>query len=286
MRRFHALIVSALLLLAAAPARAQTPVPDVVASDTLSEIRLADGSVLVGRVEAVDADRIIVVTSGGTRVEVRRSQIRSIRAVRVRGTDGMVYREDPAGTRLFFAPTGRSLGAGEGYFGVYELFFPFVSVGVTDRFTVAAGTPIIPEAIGEFFYVAPKVTVVKTERVNLGAGAFVGFADGEAGGIGFAVGTVGDRDNALTGGVGVGFGGGEVSQPILMLGGETRLGRQTKLLTENYLFPSENGVVISGGIRFFGEQLSADAGLAAGSLDGGFACCLPLVNFVYTFGRR
>jgi hypothetical protein len=269
----------------AAPERAQAQTPIPAASDTLREIHLADGSVLIGRIESVTRDRVTVVTQAGLRVELDAAQIRSAAPVRVR--EGRVVREDPTGTRLFFAPTGRSLDAGEGYFGVYELFFPFLTYGVTDRFTIAAGTPVVPGAIGEFGYVAPKLTIIRSERVNVGTGVFAGFAEGELGGIAYGVGTWGSRDNAFTGGVGFAFGGGEFfDEPILMLGGETRLGQQTKLLTENYFVPGESGALLSGGIRYFGERISADLGIGGFFSGEESECCLPLVNVVYTFGRK
>ncbi|HEX8359347.1 MAG TPA: hypothetical protein VF613_04540 [Longimicrobium sp.] len=269
----------------AAPERAHAQTPLPAASDTLREIHLADGSVLIGRIEAVAGDRVTIVTQAGVRVELDRAQIRSALPVRVR--EGRVVREDPTGTRLFFAPTGRSLAAGEGYFGVYELFFPFLTYGVTDRFTMAAGTPVVPGAIGEFAYVAPKLTVIRSERLNVGTGIFAGFAEGELGGIAYGVGTWGDRDNAFSGGVGFAFGDGEFfDQPIVMLGGEMRAGPQLKLLTENYIIPGEAGALLSGGVRFFGERISADAGVGALIGNDGAECCLPLVNFVYTFGRK
>ncbi len=269
----------------AAPGRAHAQTPLPAASDTLREIHLADGSVLIGRIEAVAGERVTIVTQAGVRVELERAQIRSALPVRVR--EGRVVREDPTGTRLFFAPTGRSLAAGEGYFGVYELFFPFLTYGVTDRFTFAAGTPVVPGAIGEFAYVAPKLTLIRGERLNVGTGVFAGFAEGDLGGIAYGVGTWGDRDNALTGGVGFAFGDGEFfDQPIVMVGGEMRAGPQFKLLSENYLVPGESGALISGGLRFFGERISADAGLGALIGNDGAECCLPLVNFVYTFGRK
>jgi len=43
------------------------------------------------------------------------------------------------------------------------------------------------------------------------------------------------------------------------------------------------GALVSGGLRFFGERLSADFGIGAAFGDTEAACCLPLVNFVYTF---
>jgi hypothetical protein len=282
------LALLALLLVLAAPAAAaaQVPASTLVASDTVREIRLADGSVVFGRIQAVEGDTVVIVTTGGTRLEVARTQIVSVRAERGRIQNGRVWRDDPTATRLFFAPTGRSLQAGEAYFGVYELFFPFITYGVSDRVVLTAGTPVIPEAIGEFAYVGGKVTVVQSERVNVGVGAFAGLDGGNTAGIAFAVGTWGTRDNAFSAGVGTGFGGDELTRPVVMLGGESRLGRNTKLLTENYLVPGENGALLSAGVRIFGEQLSADAGVAGFLSSDDSFCCFPVVNFVYTWGRK
>ncbi|HEX2190516.1 MAG TPA: hypothetical protein VHG51_16525 [Longimicrobiaceae bacterium] len=285
-----ALLVPLWLALPPAPAAAQVP-ERIAPSDTLVQVRLADGSTLFGRVVAVEDERVVLETEAGARVEVTRAQIRSLRPVAGRVRDGEVWEEDPHATRLFFAPTGRALRAGEGYFGVYELFFPFVTFGVADRLTVAAGTPIVPGAIGEFAYVGPKLLLVDAPRMQVSAGVFAGFFDGGTAGIAYGVGTWGDRDDAITAGAGWGFttdgDDSEVSsKPLVMLGGETRAGRRTKLLTENYFVFGESGGIVSGGVRFFGDRLSADAGIATllgAGCDG--QCILPVVNFVYSFGR-
>jgi hypothetical protein len=284
------LLVLALLARAAAPAPAQVP-EQVAVSETLVEVRLADGSTLFGRVVAVEGDRITLETQAGARVELRRSQIRSLRPVGGQVKDGEVWRNDPHATRLFFAPTGRSLARDEGYFGVYELFFPFVTYGLTSRVTVTGGTPIFPGAVGDFAYFGPKLLVVDAPRTQVSAGVFTGLFEGGLTGVLYGVGTFGDRDNALTTGIAFGFesgdGGSEVfEEPLVMLGGEARAGRNTKLLTENYFAPGESGALISGGIRFFGERLSADFGVGAFIGDGDAGCCLPLVNFVYSFGGQ
>jgi hypothetical protein len=297
---YHALLRAAraltLVLLALAAALAPSPaaaqVPERIAvSDTLVEVRLSDGSTLFGRVVEVQDERIVLETQAGARVELSRPQIRSLRRVSGVVRDGVVWEDDPHGTRLFFAPTGRALAAGEGYFGVYELFFPFVTFGVTDRLTLAGGTPIIPDAIGELAYLGPKLLLVDAPRMKLSVGVFAGFYDGGTAGIAYGVGTWGDRDNAFTAGAGWGFtsegGDGSVSdRPLVMLGAESRAGRRTKVLTENYFVFGESGALLSGGLRFFGERLSADAGLGLAYGGDDLACCLPLINFVYSFGER
>lgn len=67
-----------------------------------------------------------------------------------------------------------------------------------------------------------------------------------------------------------------------MVGGEHRLTRRLKFVTENYFF--EEGGLVSGGIRFMGDRLSADLGLFA-PLDADFFFAAPMVNFVWKFGK-
>ncbi|HEU4882266.1 MAG TPA: hypothetical protein VFT45_08480 [Longimicrobium sp.] len=273
------------------PAAAQVDTVAVVA-DSLYTIRLSDGSVLYGRVTEQTADALTVETQSGATVRLRRDQVVSITRLAGRVVNGEVWGDDPHATRLFFGPTARAIPKGEGYFGVYELFFPFVSYGVTDRFTISGGTPVFPEAIGKVFYLAPKYEVLRTPTASAAVGVLALFATeevtGGSAGLLYGVGTFGTPDQALTVGATVPFiASGDDSeigdQPVFMIGGEARMSRRTKFITENYFMPGESGALISGGVRFFGERLSADFGLGAGFGDGDNACCLPLVNFVYSF---
>ena len=64
------------------------------------------------------------------------------------------------------------------------------------------------------------------------------------------------------------------------LGGERRLNRRVKLVTENY---HVGGVTLaSGGFRFLGESLSADLGLVV-PLGEDEIFAFPIVNFVWKF---
>lgn len=278
------LLCAALLACAlAGPHRASAQVTDTVAAarDSLYEIRLTDGSVLYGRIADDGADEVVVVTQAGATVRLLRGQISSMTPMEGRVVAGRVWPKDPNATRLFFGPTARAVGAGEGYLGVYELVFPFLTFGVTDRFSISGGTPIIPDIIGEVWYLAPKLTLVETETMAAAAGVLAAGADGDLVGIAYGVGTWGGPDRSVTAGVGFGFSGDEFSnQPVAMIGGELRAGPSTKFITENYFAPGEDGIITSAGIRFFGERLSADLGIATDlDIDGFF----PLVNFVYSF---
>lgn len=275
----------------AAPAPASAQETDTVSAqtDTLSEIRLTDGSVFHGRIVQADGERVVFVTVGGARVEVERARIRSIAPVRGTVRNGEVWPADHNRTRLFFAPTGRTLEKGQGYFGVYELFLPFVSYGVSDAVTLSGGLPVLPGDVGAFVYVAPKVRLVNAPGTTVSAGLLGAYAteSGDFAGVLYGVGTLGDGENALTFGAGAPFADGDLFSAIFMLGGETRISRRLKLLSENYFAPDLEGAILTGGVRFIGDRLSADAGLALPTGDCGESpCVLPIVNFVYTFGGR
>jgi hypothetical protein len=63
---------------------------------------------------------------------------------------------------------------------------------------------------------------------------------------------------------------------VLVLGGETRVGRHVKLLAEHWIFTSGAGgfTLLSGTVRFTGGRLSAAPGLI-GAAEQGVGCCLP-----------
>jgi hypothetical protein len=56
--------------------------------------------------------------------------------------------------------------------------------------------------------------------------------------------------------------------------------RSVKLITENYGWAS--GGLLSAGVRFFGDRLSADVALAT-PLNSGGVFAFPIVNFVWRF---
>lgn len=264
--------------------------------DTVYHLVLADGSSFYGHIESQDADGVVFVTLGGVRLEVERSQIRSLEPASGRVVEGEVWPRDPNGTRLFFGPTGRALRSGEGYVGLFELFFSFGAIGIGDRLVLAGGTPVIPEVFGDIIYLAPKVNVLSAGGVDLAAGVLAFFVteafDEGSIGIAYGVGTIGDEDRALTGGIGWGFALGDAAtlsnDPVVLLGGELRTSRRVKLITENYIFVINDEFadpfgILTGGLRFLGDRFSADLGFGGfvGMEDAG--CCLPVLSASYTF---
>jgi hypothetical protein len=193
---------------------------------------------------------------------------------------------DPNPTRLFFGPTGRSIKKGEGYIGVYELFLPFVQFGITDRLSIGGGTPLIFSEGGERpFWITPKFQLQENAKVSTSVGAlhFLNIDDVDLG-IAYLASTIGSTDTAVTVGVGWAYVNTNIDNEgavVAMIGGEKRVGRRIKLITENYVF--NGGGILSGGIRFIGDSLSADLGLFSplNSFDGLLA--LPIANFVWKF---
>lgn len=268
-----------------ATVQAQAP-PDIPApSDTIYEVRLGDGSVIFARVVELDEARVVFETVGGARLDVERSGIEAVRPATGQVVEGEFWGEDPGGTRLFFTSTGRSLRGGESYIGTYVVVLPFAAVGITDRFTIVGGAPIL---FGELepFYLGPKFQIIRQAEVQASVGTLAFFFDDEVVGVAYGVATFGDTERALSAGIGYFYSGDEVlNEPAFMLGGETRVSRRIKLITENYVLPDAVGVVLSGGVRIIGDRFNTEVGAMGAIADGDGGCCVPLINFSYSFGR-
>ena len=280
---------SALLLFAflapAAPARAQAGQPAQAAEGRadVHELVLRDGSRLFGRIERETDTEVVFRTHSGATVTARRIDIVSLKRVKGRVEQGEFLRTDLHSSRLFFAPTGRSLDKGQVSVGVFEFLAPFVQVGVTDRFSVGGGTPLVFGIDEEYrpFWFTPKYQVLNTEQVQAAVGVLQLFnIDGDSAGIAYGVSTFGNSDNALTVGAGVAYASDERGG-VVMVGGERRVRNNLKLITENYVWKSGDGI-LSGGVRFIGERLSADLALAF-PLGVGDFFAFPVVNFMYVF---
>jgi hypothetical protein len=274
---------------AVSPARAQEALkaPAAVSTVTLQELVLRDGSRLYGQVEREDETEVLFRTQAGTLVTAQRAEIASLRAVRGSIIQGEFLRHDPNSSRLIFGPTGRAIEKGQAYLGVYEFLMPFVQVGVTDRFSIGGGTPLIFGFEDEWdrpFWITPKLQVFKGASSSFAVGAFHAFGVGnDGGGIGYGVGTFGSEIGSVTVGAGMAYSGMDNAAGVLMVGAERRLHRNVKWITENYLWSGGEGVT-SGGFRFFGERLSADLALAIPiGADSFFV--FPVVNFVYVFTK-
>ena len=248
------------------------------------ELTLRDGSRLFGRVVSVEADVIVFRTTAGADLTVDLAGVAALRVVRGRVVNHEFVPADPNATRLLFGPTARSLEAGQGYLAVYEILMPFVQVGLTDRISFGAGTPLVFGGdTSHPFWISPKAQVFDGTRAQVAVGLLHIFAGGDDQvGIAYGVTTIGHEDDAVTIGAGYGYetsgGGGSV---VVMVGGEHRVSRRLKLVTENYVWEGASGI-LSGGVRFIGDRLSADLGLVMPVGDDGFFA-FPVVSFAWSF---
>ena len=287
-------VISGLLMVAVCACAAtrahaqQNPAPAIVvaAQGQLQELVLRDGTHAFGRVEKVDGGRVTFRTEAGAILDVDVAQVVSANIATGQIVEGAFWPADSNPTRLFFAPTGRTLKRGESYFGVYEIYISFVQFGITDRFSIGGGTPLL--FVGEIshpFWFTPKLQIISrpNTQASIGVMHFLN-VDRETVGIAYGAVTQGSSDSALTVGLGWAYDHGKnyhSNTAVLMIGGEHRISRRVKFVTENYLINSEG--MITGGFRFMGERLSADIGLIAPL--GGDVFALPMVNFVWKMGK-
>ncbi|CAN5812987.1 hypothetical protein BH18ACI5_BH18ACI5_27090 [soil metagenome] len=285
-------VILILLILVAAPsARAQGTTTDTstgaltqaVQNPDIYELVLKDGSRAFGTVINETDQEVVFRTHGGATLTARRADIVTLRRVKGRIQEGEFMRSDEHRSRLFFAPTGRSLERGQVSVGVFEFLAPFVQVGVTDRFSVGGGTPLVFgfEDFERPFWITPKLQVYNGGRAQAAVGVLHVFSGGgESAGIGYGVATFGSVDNAVTVGAGIAYDGDDQGA-LYMIGGERRVRTNLKLITENYITKGGNGI-LSGGLRFIGGRLSADLALAV-PLGVGELYAFPVVNFMYIF---
>ena len=260
---------------------------DVPSPGQIQVLITEDGSRTVGRILAVRDNAVSFETDLGILiipvVKIREVQTPPTSAIR----KGHVWHPNPNETRLFFAPNGRTLRQGEGYFADYYILFPGMAFGLTDRLTIGGGMSLIPgiRPDEQLFYVTPKLGVVAQEHVNLAVGAlFVRIPDEHSVGILYGVSTFGTPDASLTVGMGFGFEGGDSKErPFFMVGGEKRISSSTSLVTENWLAPGMDAPLVSYGIRFFGKRLSVDLGLLNLLNDQAIFPGVPYVDFVFKF---
>ena len=101
-------------------------------------------------------------------------------------------------------------------------------------------------------------------------------------GIAYVATTFGPSDAAVTAGAGCAYATGDEGgcSAVVMVGGERRLSRRVKFISENYVW--QDSGLLSAGFRFLGDRLSADVGLVIPIGTEEFVA-VPIVNFVWIF---
>lgn len=281
------LVITAILTLLAGitvPSTGQQADPLRVLSDTtaVQEIELGDGTTLLGRIVRIDGDDISFRTLGGVDILFERRDVRSVRKVRGQLYDGEFWPEDPSNSRLFLGPTARVPGHGHGYFGVYELVVPSFGIGIGNVFMISGGFSALPGIAlrDQVYYIAPKAQVFNSEYVQGAVGLFwakPGTGE-ESVGMAYSGVTAGTPRAAFSGAIAFPFGSrdGFSDNPLLMVGGEVRATKRLKIISENWIAPSEEDAIVSLGFRIIASRLTVEVAVATSTGGGGF---LPVVNF-------
>ena len=267
--------------------------------DSAVTVSIIDGTRLTGQIVSRDDAGILLVTPANLEIKIPLASIISIEPLRGRVVEGVVLRSDPNYSRLMFAPTGRPLQAGDGYYSDYYVFFPGLSYGLTNHVSITAGLSIFPGiAIDkQIITLAPRVGLQLSETEAVSAGIlYLTVPDEGAAGIAFATGSLGHFDRSLTAGIGIGYTKDSrnadfefANGPILMVGGNIRLSDSVALVSESWLITGENLSLAEQpfGItwRFFGEQIAADVGFIIIGEVIKHGVPIPWLSLVYHFRK-
>jgi hypothetical protein len=192
-------------------------------------------------------------------------------------------------TRLFLAPTARSVPRGHGSFGLTEIAFPWVEVGLLDRVSVRTFvTPPLEDLTNAGVVVGPKLQLVRQSHVQAAIGVFQQFGSGWSG-VGYGVVTVGGRETSAT--IGLGYGYGEVvdsggSKAVVFVGAEKAIGRRARLVLEGYLGGEAFGLperTLMAGTRLNFGRWSLDLGAVIPFYETGSGTPFPIVSLGRAF---
>ncbi len=247
---------------------------------------LYDGSEIVGRILVENDAQLVLESRSLGKLNIPRRAIRQIGYGMIK--EGDIWKPNLDAYRNIAGPgTGYGLPAGEGYYQNHMLFFHQFHYGVTDWFSLGAGTEMISLFSGEGFLPAialmPKFTLpLEKDKFNLGTGLILlNIPDSEAAvdiGILYLAATYGSPYRNFSFGLGYTIEDGRAStSPIFSLGGQYRLTRGLALTTENWIGGELQGSLFSVGIRAIGKRaVNWDIALVGFLEDGGFFTFSPV----------
>ena len=253
-----------------------------------------DGSTFVGELIAETEENLTLRTESAGDITINRDNIKQMTLIdETRMRDDKYWHENPQSTRYLFAPNALGIKKGTGYYQNTWILFNNVNYGVTNNFSIGAGTvPLFLFcASATPFWIMPKLSIpVANDLVHLSAGALVGGVigtDGGSGGLLYGTGTVGDTDKNATIGLGYAYGGGEISStPVVNISGMYRTGQNIYLVSENYFVPNTGaGGLVSFGVRWAPENFAVDFALVRPLEDLGSFIGVPWLGLTIPFGR-
>ncbi len=266
------LLVLPLLVVAALPALAQQRTLPPVDSTAVIAFRLTDHSKRRGHVVAADDTSVTAATLAPAPEVLPRRSIEEWGRLHGTLTPAGYRPTDLATQRLFFGPTARTIPRGGRYLADHDVFLVTAGYGVSDRVMLSAGTSLgervdsAGHSLGSGLAFADgRVGLARGRHTAVAVGAFWGRlgierAKGEVN-AGYGVVTLGSNDHALTVLGGYPFASRSFEkEAIVMLGGETRIGRRLKLMTEMWKLPQISRVAGIYGVRYLGDEFSVEVG--------------------------
>ncbi len=272
-----------------------------------------DGKKFIGQIISQNETELNLKTESLGVLTIPNTKIRDIKlAEKEQFVNGKYFFPNPHPTRYFFAPSAIQLERGEGYYQNAYVLANSVQVGVTDHFSMGGGI-VIPV----LFFLTPKFGYKVAKNVYLGGGLLVAASfipDMHFGlGVGYGSITLGSKEYNFTLNAGWGFSKAETynsqtqtsdykwkyaKKPMFSINGAVRVAPKLSLITENWIFATEQytydsytgtdtyesryGSIISFGFRLMGERNSFDLAMAIPTFEGttfGF----PYVDYVFKF---
>jgi len=271
-------------------------------TEKLAKLILIDGSELIGTITEEDSQNFFLTTISKIDMVIPKDKVKHVEYLSGKITNGQYVEFDPNQTRLLFFPTARPLKSGQGYFSIYEVFFPFLAIGITNFINIVGGISLIPGATDQLFYFAPKIIPFQSENLSIAGGIiYLNMTSGESeGGLYYAVATYSSYNFSVTAGYNWNFTKSSTLEKIIpeiisekiILGAEIRLGNSSKLLTEYWSIRNGNGFLLGNdflwfGVRFFGKSLSGDFGfLFMPNSKIKFFSFIPWVGLAYNFNPK
>ncbi len=266
-------------------------------------VTTVDGNVYIGKL-LKETDKIIRIrTESAGNITIKKKKIKTIDfdyipgfKSEVKTKNGKAYKDYPS--RYFMGTSGYNLKKGEGYYANTMLFYNEFNYGLSNYFSMGAGT--IPLFL---FNGAPTPVWIKTKvsapvvknKFNISGGAMFGTVigvDADIEGVPtwlYAAGTIGSRDNNITLSVNYIHGGGEWSPALFSLSGKYKITSRTFLMADSYFSYGdfEGGFITLIGGRTMFRGITLDYGgiiPLAGDFDFGLYV-FPYLGIKIGFGR-
>jgi hypothetical protein len=269
-------------------------------------ITLNDSTEYVGRIVSSESKFLFSITRDSNDIKIPKEKIQQVikfedshlarkkNPVVIDTTKHIEYTDGNL-NRVIIFPTARAMKSWQGYVQLNELFFPFAAVGIGNFLTIGGGISLLPGAQEQILYFSPKITALQFEFISIAGGVFyltstsfsgekVGFPDGF--GVTYVMGTFGDKDKSITLGLGWGLRGEFYNnKPLLIVGGELKIGRNIKLITESWIPPESKYFLGMIGFRVIGKHISGDAVIMRPfGPNTGKSGLLPWFTLTYNFG--